>query len=219
MRGTITVECYDRTQNRLVSRAYEVPMEKGTTVLSSLLYIYERYDSTLAFRYGCRSSKCGQCAVNIDGVPRLACAAKAKDGTIVSPLKNLPLVRDLIVDRAPLDRRIRPYRLFVCPETEQPLGHLSVPETFKKLIGCLECYGCVSSCPHFDWNNEAFGGPYVFVRLAQLHLDPRDTEDRVSQAQTLGIQKCVDCWQCRCVKGIAIRRDAIGSLLNEQRGP
>jgi succinate dehydrogenase/fumarate reductase-like Fe-S protein len=133
----------------------------------------------------------------------------------ISPLKNLPPIRDLVVDRWPLDRRITEYALHISPDVQEPLGIVAVPQLYQRLIGCLECYGCVSSCPHFDWRDAGFGGPSVFVRLAQLHLDPRDNADRRAQARSLGIERCRDCSQCRCVKGIAIRRDAIGMLLGE----
>ncbi len=214
--GNVFVDRYDPEQRRLVTHTYPIRIKKDDTVLQALLRIYETCDSTLAFRYGCRCSKCGECAVDVDGRPCLACLAHARDGMKISPLKNLPPVRDLVVDRSVMDRRLSSQHLYVYPEVEDVLGALAVPETYKRLIGCLECYGCVSCCPNFDWRDEQFAGPYVFVRLAQLHLDPRDEKDRKDQAISLGITRCYDCSQCRCVKGIAIRRDAIGTLLGEK---
>jgi succinate dehydrogenase/fumarate reductase-like Fe-S protein len=105
--------------------------------------------------------------------------------------------------------------LYVIPDIETALDVLPVSEAYKRLIGCLECYGCMATCPQFDWRDETFGGPYIFVRLALLHLDPRDREDRQAQARALGIEKCVNCSACRCVKGIAIRKEAVGILLDE----
>lgn len=214
--GNMMIDRYDPARGQCVSHSYSVPIKEETTVLEVLLHIYENFDSTLAFRYGCRSGKCGQCAVNVDGSPRLACMARAKEGMRISPLKNLPPIRDLVVDRSPLDRRIEEQRLYVLPPIEKALDVAPVPEKYGRLIGCLECYGCVSSCPHFDCKDNGFGGPYVFVRLAQLSLDPRDKEDREKQAASLGIERCVDCSQCRCVKGIAIRADAIGTLFGRR---
>lgn len=211
----VSIDRYDPERAECVTQSYSVPLKKGATVLEALLHIFENHDSTLVFRYGCRSSKCGECAIDVDGNPRLACLARAKEGMRISPLKNLPPIRDLVVDRSVIDRRISTLRLYVSPGADQPLGAMTVAKTYKRLIGCLECYGCISSCPHFDWRDEGFGGPYVFVRLAQLHLDPRDKEDRRAQARSLGVERCADCSQCRCVKGIAIRRDAVGTLLGE----
>jgi len=216
--ATIVVDRYDPALNKCVAHNYSVPLKPGATVLSTLLYIYENHDPTLAFRYGCRATKCGECALEVDGRPRLACVAGAKDGIRISPLKNLPAVRDLIVDRSPLDRRLSALRLYVESSLDDPLGAITVPGDYGLLIGCLECYGCVSSCPHFDCEDESFGGPYIFVRLAQLHLDPRDRTDRREQAAELGVSRCSDCSQCSCVKGIPIRRKAIAILLGEIEG-
>ena len=214
--GNVFVHRYSPEHQELVTHTYSIPIRKRDTVLQTLLHIYENCDSTLAFRYGCRCSKCGECAVDVDGRPCLACLTHARDGMKISPLKNLPPIRDLIVDRSVIDQRISSQHLYVYPEVEQALNVMPVPRTYKRLIGCLECYGCVSSCPHFDWRDEQLAGPYVFVRLAQLHLDPRDKKDRRAQAISLGITRCSNCSQCRCVKGIAIRRDAIGTLLGEK---
>lgn len=213
--ATVVLERYDPAQAECVSRSYSVPLGTGATVLSALLHIYENHDPTLAFRYGCRCTKCGECAVDVDGRPQLACKAGAKDGMKISPLKNLPRIRDLVVDRSPLDSRLSSLRLYVEPTEAPALGEITVPKDYERLIGCLECYGCVSSCPNFDCENDGFGGPYVFVRLAQLHLDPRDKADRRAQAVALGVERCSDCSRCMCVKGIPIRRRAIAILLGE----
>jgi succinate dehydrogenase/fumarate reductase iron-sulfur protein len=211
--ANVTLELYDPARAECVTRSYSVPLAPGATVLSVLLHIYENHDPTLAFRYGCRCAKCGECAVDVDGRPRLVCLASARDGMTISPLKNLPRVRDLIVDRSPLDSLLSSLRLYIDPAAAAPLGELEVPRDYRRLIGCLECYGCVSSCPHFG--SDGFGGPYVFVRLAQLHLDPRDQADRRAQAVSLGVERCAECSECQCVKGIPIRRKAIATLLGE----
>ncbi|MGE5576917.1 MAG: 2Fe-2S iron-sulfur cluster-binding protein [Syntrophothermus sp.] len=54
-------------------QAFQIPFAEGDTVLTALLYIYENLDSTLAFRHGCRAGRCGLCAVEVNGKPRLAC--------------------------------------------------------------------------------------------------------------------------------------------------
>ncbi len=43
------------------------------TVLEALFWIQEHTDGSLAFRYCCRSSICGSCAMYINGRYRLAC--------------------------------------------------------------------------------------------------------------------------------------------------
>jgi succinate dehydrogenase/fumarate reductase iron-sulfur protein len=214
-KATVHVDRYDPAIGDCRTQTYSVELREGDSVLQTLLHIYETQDSTLAFRYACRASKCGQCVMEINGTPRLTCMTPAQDEMKISPLKQLPRLRDLIVDRSPIDRRIRSNRLFLIPDAEGSLETIPVPNAYKRLIGCLECYGCMATCPRFDWKDESFGGPYVFVRLALFHLDPRDGEDRRAQAHSLGIEKCRDCSTCRCVKGIPIRKRAIEVLLEE----
>ena len=66
-------------------------------VLDVLLQAQEESVDDLSFRYGCRARNCGVCTVDINGKPRLACRARAKDNDVISPLATLPVVKDLIV--------------------------------------------------------------------------------------------------------------------------
>ncbi len=209
--------------------SYTVPAEGRATVLQSLLYIYENLDSTLAFEYSCRYAKCGLCGVEVNGRPGLACTAFLNnDQTLVGPLANLPVIRDLVVDRSPLDRLLKDQKIFFSgtvpdesPGTDQcgagdcfPL--LEVPEGLKKLLSCVECFSCHAACPNLDYSDPAlnrFAGPLVFLKLAQLHLDPRDQKNRKSQARRLGIEQCATCRRCYCPIGIPIYNLAIKPFL------
>ncbi len=48
------------------------------TVLEGLFYIQEKFDGSLSFRYCCRASICGSCAMYINGAYRLACQTNVK---------------------------------------------------------------------------------------------------------------------------------------------
>lgn len=196
---------------------YQVPWEKGDTVLLALSYVYEELDPTLAFRFGCRYKKCGLCAIEVDGRARLACLTKLKEETEVSPLRNLPIARDLAIDRGFLLQRLAELKLYI-PEQEdlREPGIIIEAIQHKRLMGCVECLSCLSTCPHYDYRNPGFGGPYLFVKLAQLHFDPRNALDRKVQARKIGIERCKDCryWgRCvPCTSGVPIFKDAIGPL-------
>src|ERR1700752_702281 len=45
----------------------------GPLVLDALILIKGTIDSSLTFRRSCREGICGSCAMNIDGINRLAC--------------------------------------------------------------------------------------------------------------------------------------------------
>jgi succinate dehydrogenase / fumarate reductase iron-sulfur subunit len=70
-------------------------------VLDALIQIKGAVDSTLTFRRSCREGICGSCAMNINGVNRLACTTALKDlsGEIrIYPLPHMPVVKDLVAD-------------------------------------------------------------------------------------------------------------------------
>ena len=71
----------------------------------------------------------------------------------------------------------------------------------------------MSTCPRYDPNDNTFGGPLNFVKLAQLHYDVRDSLDRVMQAKEMGILNCVDCKGCACIFGMPINKIAIKHFL------
>jgi succinate dehydrogenase/fumarate reductase iron-sulfur protein len=196
-------------------QAYKVPIREGSTVLEVLLYIYENIDSSLGFRYGCRFKMCGLCAVEVDDKPRLSCFTKVNEGQRITPLKNLPLLKDLVFDRDPFFRLLSQYQPFVVrpqlPEIEpEPLIQ---PPEYTRLMTCRECFCCMATCPEYTYTDPSFGGPFAFIKLAQLFYDQRDSKDRVSQARELGIQRCRGCHKCYCPLGIPIYKDAIHPLL------
>ncbi len=190
---------------------YEVPMEEGATVLGALLHVYEAHDSSLAFRFACRNVACGLCAVDVDGRARLACTAPLEDGMVIRPLQRLPVARDLAVERdwiMPFLERLDLYP----PATGEWPAAFTVPKAHTQLSECIECLICLARCPSYEHGREDLGGPYHFVKLAQMHWDPRNTIDRREQAARLGLDRCADCQQCRCPLGVPIQKAAIAPL-------
>jgi len=206
---------FDPSKDGHAVQRYKVPVEERSTILEALLYIYDNHDSTLAFRYGCRVKNCGLCAINADGRPVLACVAEVKHDMEISPLNNLPLIKDLVIDRTHVFHRLSDYSPFI-HRKELLLGEPEViiqPQEHLQLMSCRECLCCLSACPKYDYRNKHFGGPFGFVKLAQLFHDPRDNLDRVSQAKHWGIDACMDCARCQCVIGIPIYRLAVEPFL------
>lgn len=88
-------------ESRLVE--FTVPFQEGMSVLDALLWIQSNEDSTLAVRYSCiNANACKECSVMIDGEVRYACTARlGREGTLVEPLANKLLIRDLVTEIAP----------------------------------------------------------------------------------------------------------------------
>lgn len=189
--------------------SYSVPCGEHTTVLDALLYVYEQHDSSLAFRYGCRNRDCGTCGVLVNGGPRLGCLTKLKDGMTLEPLRGVPLLRDLALDMRPYFSEMERLALYIPPGWDGGPKIVDRPKEHLNLSACIECLCCVATCPTAGYGEGAPAAPYTFVKLAQLHFDPRDPRDRRTQARSLSIDRCVDCQQCYCVIGVQIVRDAI----------
>ena len=73
----------------------------GPMVLDALIQIKSVLDSSLTFRRSCREGICGSCAMNINGINRLACTTSMQDlsGEVrIYPLPHLSVVKDLVPD-------------------------------------------------------------------------------------------------------------------------
>jgi len=83
---------------------YRLEVGRGMTVLDALIRIKHEQDGALSFRYSCRSAICGSCAMTINGHEKLACRTSIRKelerhgGIAIAPLKNLPVIKDLVVD-------------------------------------------------------------------------------------------------------------------------
>ena len=198
---------------------FEIPFEKEMRVLDVLDYAAENCGVGVGYRWFCGVKRCGMCGVTVNGKPVLACWEKATPSMVIEPLPNMPVIRDLVVDRSAFERstldmepcleRGKPYETF--PE---PLTHTDFEDAFK-LMNCIECYVCTGACPVFaDAGHRGFAGPASFVQLAKVALHPKDEGDRVALALKGDIYACVSCYQCSnvCPVGINVLEDAIEKL-------
>jgi succinate dehydrogenase/fumarate reductase iron-sulfur protein len=203
---TIILSLYNPDTASLDTREYCVALQPGATVLQALQYIYEELDPRMAFRYGCRYKRCGLCGVMVDGKPRLACKVKLDRVREIAPLSRLPLLRGLVVNRAAYMDSLKGLHFFPQGKEIEPLGQLMEDPLHQNLMNCMECLCCVATCPRETVDNQPVFGPYAFVKLAQLHLDPRDATDRAEQARSLGIDDCNNCHKCTCPNGIHLHK-------------
>lgn len=161
------------------SERYQVPVERGMTVLDCLQFIREEIDPTLAYRSSCRMAICGSCAMMIQGRPRLACQTQALelgDRVEVGPLPNYRVVKDLVVDLSGLfekHRALMPYIL----RPEEPIGELlQSPEELERYLQfayCTKCGACLSACPTAA-TDPSFLGPQALAQAYRWTVDTRD---------------------------------------------
>ena len=197
---------------------FEVEYEPGMTVLDALLYIQDKFDSSLAFRWECRGGQCGSCAVRVNTIARIACRTKVEpdEDLILQPLEKMPVIKDLVTDMAQVTHRIRRIRPYVARDkkAQRPeIIHAEEIEKLREIRKCIECSACLSNCPivHETWD---YPGPMIIRQLARLELDPRDVEDRVAMAMNESVYSCTTCKMCEdiCPKNIKIPSLAVELL-------
>jgi fumarate reductase (CoM/CoB) subunit B len=191
---------------------FEVPYRKWMRVLDALNWVAENAATDLAYRWFCGSKMCGTCALRMNGREVLACWEAVEPVMVIEPLRNLPVVRDLVVDRAPYERKVaslEPWleRAEPYPEFPEPLTHVDM-KSASKALDCISCMCCYSACPVIALGDLTdFAGPAPLVQLGQTALDPRNSGGKVARslAQT-GIFNCVSCYKCEevCPAGIPI---------------
>ena len=199
-------------------QAFEVPREPSQTVLDVVTYIQRRLDPTLAYRYACRVGMCGSCAMTVNGVARWTCRTHvdkvARDDALsIGPLKNLPVIRDLVTDmREFFDKWARARGQFEGGRTRHDDFESVVPrsESRKAVDAGIECIGCAvcySSC-NVVAANPAYLGPAALNRAWTLVNDVRENgnaERLRAVAGDAGCHAChthMDCTE-RCPKHLS----------------
>jgi fumarate reductase iron-sulfur subunit len=214
---------------------FDVPRQPSQTVLDVVTYIQRALDPALAYRYACRVGMCGSCAMTVNGVPRWTCRTHVdrvlkNDSLSIAPLRNLPVVRDLVTDMreffdiwARATGHFRPTRwkhddfAKVSPESESR-------KAVDAAIECIGCGVCYAACDVVSWNPD-YLGPAALNRAWTLVKDERDAAGAERLRAVAGDAGCHSChthMSCteRCPKhlsptaGIAgLKREILRSTL------
>jgi fumarate reductase iron-sulfur subunit len=189
--------------------AYELK-DTDTTLLKILDEIKENMDNTLTYNSGCKSSVCGSCAMRVNSKEVLACSHKIKDGDVVEPLKNLEVIRDLVVD---MDKAYAFNKKAKTWQSKQSFGVMLTHEDEKAnevQSDCILCASCFSACPVYAVNGE-FLGPFSLTRVWRYASDKRedDEKSKIDNIQTNGVWDCTLCNECSlvCPQGISSKAD------------
>ena len=114
-------------ESEMIFQEYEVPCPKEWVVLDGLNYIKDHLDGTLSYRWSCRMGICGSCGMTVNGEPKLTCATFLSDygsGSVrVEPLRNFPVIRDLVVEIGDFMRKLTAVRPWII----RSASHLSMP--------------------------------------------------------------------------------------------
>jgi succinate dehydrogenase iron-sulfur subunit len=165
----------------------------GKMVLDALIQIKGAIDSSLTFRRSCREGICGSCAMNIDGVNRLACTTSMldlKSEIKIYPLPHMPVVKDLVPDLTNFYAQyasVKPWlqaRTPAPPDSER-LQSKEEQEKIDRPAACILCACCSTACPSYWWNSDRFLGPAALLASYRWIIDSRDeaTGERLDELE------------------------------------
>jgi fumarate reductase iron-sulfur subunit len=214
-----TIERFE--DGRRWTQDYELELPSQSTVLDLLFEIQQRLDQTLSFRYSCRNWMCGSCGMLVNGREQLACRTRLSDlgtpGVQIAPLRNLPVVKDLIVDLAPFFEKWN--AVGVAFPDQKPIANS--PKTQQAIDAhsdCITCGLCYSACDVLSHAAD-FLGPAALNRAYTLQIDVRDVahnERGATIAADGGVFRCHTMGQCTnvCPKGL----DPLAAIAALKRG-
>ena len=192
---------------------FTIEADSNDRILDCLNKIRWEQDSSLAYRMSCAHGICGSDAVNINGIPSLACQKLIKDydltkHLLIEPLKFFRIIKDLIVDMEPFFQRIKA----INPNTSLPSTHYSSDkENLQSIeersriddaVKCILCGCCVAACPVILEQEPRFIGPAAILRAQKYIFDSRrnDAADRMSvMEKPYGIWGCKSYYMCTLV--------------------
>ena len=196
---------------------FEVPVEEGMVVLDAVHYVENNLDPSLAVRWNCKAARCGSCAAELNGMPKLMCKTRVDrlgDHITIEPMKAFPVVKDLVTDVShnyEVAKKIPPFT--PKPEMKSPflINQIDITRS-KEFRTCIECFLCQDVCHVIREHHSDYFGPKHVVKIASLDLHPADCIDRselLYHEGGLGFCDITKCCQAVCPEDIRITDNAI----------
>ncbi|WP_122087928.1 succinate dehydrogenase/fumarate reductase iron-sulfur subunit [Halalkalicoccus subterraneus] len=198
---------------------FQVPFEKGMTVLDTVMYARDHYDSSLTFRHSCRQAICGSDAFFINGRQRLGCQtqiAELDTPVRIEPLPHQEVVKDLVVDMDSFYEQmeaVEPYfQTNEAPDDElaEQRQNRENREKIKMGTRCIWCASCMSSC-NIAAGDDQYLGPAPISMAYRFAMDEREGEDMQDHRlriieQEHGVWRCQTQFSCTnvCPKDIPL---------------
>jgi succinate dehydrogenase / fumarate reductase iron-sulfur subunit len=203
-------------------------LEMLDTVNEELL---QKGEEPIAFEHDCREGICGSCGLVINGSPhgpqRGAATCQLhmrtfKDGDEIwiEPwrARAFPVIKDLVVDRSPLDRIVEAagfisVRTGSVPDANAVLVPKEKADLAMDAAACIGCGACVAACPN------ASAMLFTAAKVSHLGLLPQGQPERIERVLKMvatmdaqGFGGCTNHQECEaaCPKEISI--DVIARL-------
>ena len=193
---------------------FSVEVSPDEFVLDGIERIWAFQDRSLTFRHACHHATCGACGMLVNGVEKLTCITPIRDvtkngGTIkVEPLRNFPVISDLVVDLAPLYQRMEEIQaqtvlpVMELPNTSPSIGQSPAPPSYKnepvlRLVDCIECGLCISACP-VQATNPDYIGPAIIAAAQLQNLEQNAALCAILESEE-GVWQCHSAFECTAV--------------------
>jgi succinate dehydrogenase / fumarate reductase iron-sulfur subunit len=180
-------------------------------------------EEPIHFEHDCREGICGSCGMMINGVAHgpigktATCQLHMRhfndgDEVVVEPwrARAFPIIKDLIVDRSPLDKIIQAggyisINTGSAPEANDTPIPKRVQEMSMDAAECIQCGACVAQCPN------GAGQLFTAAKVSHLGLLPQGQPERydrvVAMLETMEsyFGSCTMFRECEavCPKGIS----------------
>jgi len=182
---------------------FRVPRRESQTVLDVVSWIQSYEDPSLAYRFACRVGMCGSCAMMVGGVPRWTCrthvAKVARAGRLeIAPLRNLPVIRDLVADMAPFFDKWTAAEARHHPTASRADAVAEIdPASPARLaasagIECINCAVCYAACDTVAGNPD-YLGPAALNRAWTVVNDAKDGARGTVLDAVTGRGGCTNC--------------------------
>ena len=228
---------------------YQVTVPDDANVIDAIEAVWSQHDRTFLFRHACHHASCGTCAVRLNGYEQLPCIVSVKEALagrealVVEPLRNFPLIGDLVVDVAGFFQKQAASGMAIIREAEpsldgRPYRHAETfteagrldNRPYSRFENCIECGICLSACPTMSATDKFFGP----AGLAAIQRAVYTTQDRQQKSRLLaladgeqGVWRCHSAFECTeaCPQNVdpagaimALRRELIASKVKKLFG-
>lgn len=177
----------------------EIPDDASFLEMLDILneQLIEKGDIPIEFPHDCREGICGTCGVMVNGRAHgpehgtATCQLHMRkfangDTIVIEPwrARAFPVVKDLIVDRSPLDRIIEAGGYVSAPTgtatdaNETPIPK-DVAESAMDAAACIGCGACVAACPN------SAGQLFTSAKVWQLNSLPQGQPERHRRVEAM----------------------------------
>ncbi len=200
---------------------FTVQVPESAHVIDALDVVWAEQDRSLTFRRACHHGSCGSCALRINGVEKLPCITRVTDvwdghNTLrLEPLRNFPIVSDLVVEVSGFFQQMSASDLSCTCEAEPclpvtvedsspvlPPQSVEPPENlprFRRFENCIECGICISACPTMAADDKFFGPAGLAALCCQWQKtdEPNEKEHLLALANgEHGVWRCHSAFEC-----------------------